>query len=97
MRGILEAFLAAYKIRRAKKASHDAKYLSNLPILNKDGREVSHTEELDLCTVIERLIHKMRDPRSDLWPQFAARNLYELLEEEQFGNIEALNRALKPN
>src|SRR6266702_459344 len=40
MRGILEAFLAAYKIRRAKKANHDAKYLSNLPILSKDGREI---------------------------------------------------------
>jgi hypothetical protein len=31
-----------------------------------------------------------------VWPQFAARNLYNLLEEEHFSNIETLNRVLKP-
>lgn len=97
MLGILEAFLAAYNIPRSKKASHDAKYLSNLPILGEDAREVPHAVGLDVCTVVERLIQRMRDPKSDVWPQFAARNLYELLEEEQFGNIEAVNRVLKPH
>jgi len=31
----------------------------------------------------------------EIWPQFAARNLYEFLEDESFG-IEAMNQALKP-
>jgi hypothetical protein len=96
LKEILEAFLAAYKIRRPKKASHDARYLSNLPILTREGKELADMEGVDVETVVERLIRKMSIPNSHLWPQFAARNLYELLELEQFGNIEALNRALKP-
>ena len=40
MKGILQAFLAAYQVRRGKKASRDAHYLSNLPILNKQGEPV---------------------------------------------------------
>jgi hypothetical protein len=94
---ILEAFLAAYKIRRPKKTSHDAHYLSNLPILTREGKEVADIEGADIETVVERLIRKMSIPNSHVWPQFAARNLYELLEQEQFGNIEALNRAMKPH
>jgi hypothetical protein len=97
IKAILEAFLAAYKMRRPRKTSRDANYLANLPILSKEGKEVAHTEGVDVCAAVERLIQKMADAKSDLWPQFAARNLYELLEEEQFGNIEALNLALKPH
>ena len=97
LKGILEAFLAAWKIRRSRKSSRDARYLANLPILDGEGKEVVHAEDADLATVVERLLRKMSTPNTRLWPQFAARNLYELLEEEQFGNIEALNRALKPH
>jgi hypothetical protein len=97
LKGILEAFLAAWKVRRPRKASHDARYLANLPIVDGEGREVVHAEDADVATVVERLIRKMNAPNARLWPQFAARNLYELLEEEQFGNVEALNRALKPH
>jgi hypothetical protein len=96
MKGILEAFLAAYKMRRSKKASRDAHYLSNLPILNKNGQQVISAEEVGVPTATERLIRALETPRSGVWPQFAARNLYDLLEEESFSNIEALNRALKP-
>ncbi len=96
MKGILEAFLAAYKIRRSKKTSRDAHYLGNLPILNRNGQETSHSEETDVPTTVERLIRALETPRSGVWPQFAGRNLYDLLEEEHFSNIEALNRALKP-
>jgi len=95
-KGILEAFLAAYKIRRPGKTSHDAKYLGNLPTLIGDGAEVQNKKGLDVSTVVERFIQMMSEPDPDRWPQFAARNLYELLEEEHFPNIEALNRALKP-
>lgn len=97
MKGILEAFLAAYKIRRSKKASRDAHYLGNLPILNKSGQQVHTAEEIDVPTAVERLIQKLETPRSNVWPQFAARNLYDLLEEEHFSNIETLNRVLKPH
>jgi hypothetical protein len=96
MKGILEAFLAAYKIRRSKKTTRDAHYLRNLPILNRNGQQVSHSEEIDVPTAVERLIQKMETPKSNVWPQFAGRNLYDLLEEEHFSNIETLNRALKP-
>lgn len=98
LKGILEAFLAACKVRRGKKSSRDAHYLSNLPILNRHGKLVlrDETEGLDLPTVVERLIRKMEGPKDDeVWPQFAARNLYEFLEEESFG-IEAMNQVLKP-
>jgi hypothetical protein len=98
MRGILEAFLAAYKVRRGKKPSRDSHYLSNLPILDKQGKTVdgADAEGIDLPTAIERLIRAMKSPDVDeAWPQFAARNLYEFLEEEPFG-IEAMNQALKP-
>lgn len=98
MKGVLEAFLAAYQERRGKKSSRDAHYLSKLPRLNKDGKRVAGTEAegIDIPTTIERLIRAMKSANSsEVWPQFAARNLYEFLEEESFG-IEALNQALKP-
>jgi hypothetical protein len=39
----------------------------------------------------------MGRPNAQILPQFAARNLYELLEEEKFGNLETLNETLKPH
>jgi hypothetical protein len=99
MKGILQSFLAAYQVRRGKKASRDAHYLSNLPILNKQGQPVpgSEAEGIEVATAVERLIRRMDLPDAEeVWPQFAARNLYEFLEEESFG-IEAMNQILKPH
>jgi hypothetical protein len=99
MRGILQAFLAAYQVRRGKKPSRDAHYLSNLPILNKQGRPVHGPEAdgIELTTAVERLIRRLELPQAEeVWPQFAARNLYEFLEGECFG-VEAVNQALKPH
>ena len=99
MMGILQAFLAAYQVRREKKASRDAHYLSNLPILNKQGQPVhgSEAEGIEVTAAVERLIRKLELQEVEkVWPQFAARNLYEFLEEESFG-IEAMNQALKPH
>jgi hypothetical protein len=98
MRGILQAFLAAYQVRRRKRANRDAHYLSNLPILNKQGQPIpgSEADGIEVTTAVERLIRRLELPNAEqVWPQFAARNLYELLEEETFG-IEAMNQALKP-
>jgi len=99
MKGILESFLAAYKVRRGKKPGLDDRYLSNLPVLDKQGKPVhgSEVEGIDIPTAVERLIRAMKLSDGDeVWPQFAARNLYEFLEEEPFG-IEAMNQALKPH
>jgi hypothetical protein len=99
MRGILEAFLAAYQVRRGKRSSRDAHYLSNLPILDKQGKRVqgAEAEGIDVPTAAERLIRMMKlSDVDEVWPQFAARNLYEFLEEESFG-IETMNQALKPH
>jgi len=96
---ILEAFLAAHRVRRGKKSSRDTHYLSNLPILDKQGKQVlgAEPEGIDVPTAIERLIRAMKSPDVDeVWPRFAARNLYEFLEEETFG-IEAMNQALRPH
>ena len=99
MRGILEAFLAAYAVRRGKKSNRETHYLSNLPVLNKQGKRVfeAEAEGIDLPTAVERLMRRLEASGVDeVWPQFAARNLYEFLEEESFG-IEAMNQALKPH
>jgi hypothetical protein len=99
MKGILEAFLAAFRVRRGKKSSQDTHYLSNLPVLDMQGKPVfgAEAEGIDVSSAVERLIRKMDGPRDEeIWPQFAARNLYEFLEEESFG-IEAMNQALKPH
>lgn len=99
MKGILQAFLAAYQVRRGKKTSRDAHYLSNLPIFNKQGQLVpgSEAEGIEVTTAVERLIRRLELPGAEkVWPQFAARNLYEFLEEESFG-IEAMNQALRPH
>jgi hypothetical protein len=99
MKEILEAFLAAYGVRRGKQSGGDTHYLSNLPVLNKEGQQVFgvEAEGIDLPTAVERLIRRLKASDSDgVWPQFAARNLYEFLEEESFGT-EAMNQALKPH
>lgn len=99
MKEILQAFLAAYKMRRGKKSNRDTHYLSNLPILNKAGKQVigAEAEGVDIPTAIERLVRAIQFPGSkEVWPQFAPRNLYEFLEEEPFG-IEAMNQVLKPH
>ena len=100
MKGILEAFLAAYAVRRGKKSSRDTHYLSNLP-RPRQRRQAGFRSRGGRHRCSDR--SGAADPESEVfgfvdeaWPQFAARNLYEFLEEESFG-IEAMNQALKPH
>jgi len=97
---ILEAFLAAYAIAlRKKKVSLDFFYLMTLPedkqVATKDPNAV---DSEDLCRVATRTIQMLRDPaQKRRRPLLAVRNLYTLLDEEKFSNIERLNDVLWPH
>jgi hypothetical protein len=97
---ILEAFLAAYAIAlRKKKVSLDFFYLMTLPedkqVATKDPNAV---DSEDLRRVVTRTIQMLRDPaQKRRRPLLAVRNLYTLLDEEKFSNIERLNDALWPH
>ena len=97
---ILEAFLAAYAIAmRKKKVSLDFFYLMTLPedkqVATKDPNAVGSE---DLRRVVTRTIQMLRDPaQKRRRPLLAVRNLYTLLDEEKFSNIERLNDALWPH
>ena len=97
---ILEAFLAAYAIAlRKKKVSLDFFYLMTLPedkqVATKDPNAVGSE---DLRRVVTRTIQMLRDPaQKRRRPLLAVRNLYTLLDEEKFSNIERLNDVLWPH
>jgi len=97
---ILEAFLAAYAIAlRRKKVSLDFFYLMTLPedkqVATKDPNAVGSE---DLRLVVTRTIQMLRDPaQKRRRPLLAVRNLYTLLDEEKFSNIERLNDVLWPH
>ncbi len=97
---ILEAFLAAYAIAlRKKKVSLDFFYLMTLPedkqVATKDPNAVSSE---DLRRVVTRTVQMLRDPaQKRRRPLLAVRNLYTLLDEEKFSNIERLNDVLWPH
>jgi len=97
---ILEAFLAAYAIAlRKKKVSLDFFYLMTLPedkqVATKDPNAV---DSEDLRRVVTRTIQMLRDPaQKRRRPLLAVRNLYTLLDEEKFSNIERLNDLLWPH
>jgi len=97
---ILEAFLAAYAIAlRKKKVSLDFFYLMTLPedrqVATKDPNAV---DSEDLRRVVNRTIQMLKDPaQKRRRPLLAVRNLYTLLDEEKFSNIERLNDVLWPH
>jgi hypothetical protein len=96
---ILEAFLAAYAIvRRRKKISLDFLYLTTLPEDKQvAAKEPNAVGSDDLRRVVTRTIQMLRDPaQKRRRPILAVRNLYTLLDEETFSNIEKLNDALWP-
>jgi len=97
---ILEAFLAAYAVAmRKKKVSLDFFYLMTLPedkqVATKDPNAV---DSEDLRRVVTCTIQMLRDPaQKRRRPLLAVRNLYTLLDEEKFSNVERLNDALWPH
>jgi hypothetical protein len=95
---ILEAFLAAYGLLKTKSASREQYYLRNLPVSEvRDKGPKEESSSRDVRSVVSDTITLLKSPRKQLWkPTLVVRNLYLLLEEEKFPNIQRLNEALWP-
>jgi hypothetical protein len=97
---ILDAFLAAYGLtRRSKKSPLDFVYLMTLPedkqVAGKEAKDVGTD---DVRRVVKHTTQMLKDPaQKRRRPLLAVRNLYTLLDEEKFSNIEKLNDALWPH
>ena len=96
---ILEAFLAAYAIaRRPKKSPLDFVYLMTLPGDKQVEAKAEDVGSDDVRRVVTRTIQMLRNPaQKRRKPILAVRNLYRLLDEETFSNIEKLNEVLWPH
>lgn len=97
---ILEAFLAAYAIaRRPKKSPLDSLYLRTLPGDKQvDAKDIEDIGSDDVRRVVMRTIQMLRNPaQKRRKPILSVRNLYTLLDEEKFSNVEKLNGALWPH
>ena len=97
---ILEAFLAAYTIaRRPKKSPLDSLYLRTLPGDKQvDAKDIENIGSDDVRRVVMRTIQMLRNPaQKRRKPILSVRNLYTLLDEEKFSNVEKLNGALWPH
>jgi len=96
---ILEAFLAAYAIaRRSKKSPLDFVYLMSLPGDKQVEAKAEDVGSDDVHRVVTRTIQMLRNPaQKRRKPILAVRNLYRLLDEEKFSNIEKLNEVLWPH
>jgi hypothetical protein len=97
---ILEAFLAAYAVvRRPKKSALDFVYLRTLPGDKQvEAKEPEDVGSDDVRRVVNHTIQMLRNPaQKRRKPILAVRNLYSLLDEEKFSNIEKLNDVLWPH
>ena len=97
---ILEAFLAAYAVaRRPKKSLLDSLYLRTLPGDKQvDAKDIEDIGSDDVRRVVMRTIQMLRNPaQKRRKPILSVRNLYTLLDEEKFSNVEKLNGALWPH
>ena len=96
---ILEAFLAAYAIaRRPRKSPVDFVYLMSLPgdkQVEAKGEDVGSDDVRRVVTLTIQMLRNSAQKRRK--PILAVRNLYRLLDEEKFSNIEKLNEVLWPH
>ena len=96
---VLDAFLAAYEIRKESISKLDEFYLGNLlaefrPPKTR-GTEEQPTAENVLKAVLETR-KRLSDPATKSEPLLVGRNLYVILDEEKLAGAEALDRALRP-
>ncbi|MFI5095669.1 MAG: hypothetical protein ACHQIK_19755 [Candidatus Acidiferrales bacterium] len=97
--GILEAFQAVYGLLRKPKKTHlDSFFVAHLPPDRQ--AETKNPEEIgseDVRRAVTHTIRMLKNPTEERQrPIFVARNLYFLLDELEFPNIEKLNEALWP-
>ncbi len=97
--GILEAFRAVYELLRKKSRTHlDSFFVAHLPS-DRQG-EAKNPEEVgseDVRRVVNHTIRMLKNPAEERQrPIFVARNLYFLLDELEFPNVEKLNETLWP-
>ena len=97
--GILEAFRAVYELLRKKSRTHlDSFFVAHLP--SDRQSEAKNPEEVgseDVRRVVNHTIRMLKNPAEERQrPIFVARNLYFLLDELEFPNVEKLNEALWP-
>ena len=97
---MLEAFLAAHAVpRKPSKVPLDWVYLQTLPAEKPDEfKEPDEVTKEDVRRVVNRTIRMLRNPaQKRRRPILAVRNLYTMLDDEKFSNIEKLNDALWPH
>ncbi len=97
---MLEAFLAAYDVpRRKSRIALDWVYLQTLPTEKTEAfKDVEAYTKDDVKRVVNRTIRMLRNPaQKRRRPILAVRNLYTMLDDEKFSNIEKLNDALWPH
>jgi hypothetical protein len=97
--GILEAFQAVYGLLRKPKKTHlDSFFVAHLP--SDRQAEAKNPEEVgsdDVRRAVTHTIRMLKNPTEERQrPIFVARNLYFLLDELEFPNVEKLNEALWP-
>jgi len=97
---ILEAFLAAHAVaRRPSRVAVDWVYLQTLPMEKTDEvKEPADVTKEDVRKIVNRTIRMLRNAaQKRRRPILAVRNLYTMLDDEKFSNIEKLNDALWPH
>jgi hypothetical protein len=97
--GILEAFQAVYGLLRKQNKTHlDSFFVAHLP--SDRQAEAKKPEEIgsdDVRRAVSHTIRMLKNPTEERQrPIFVARNLYFLLDELEFPNVEKLNEALWP-
>jgi hypothetical protein len=97
--GILEAFQAVYDLLRKQNKTHlDSFFVAHFPS-DRQG-EPKKPEEIgsdDVRRAVSHTIRMLKNPSEERQrPIFVARNLYFLLDELEFPNVEKLNEALWP-
>ena len=96
---VLDAFLAAYELRKERASKLDELYLGNLPRESRPAKARGTDEQPTTETVRKAVLetHKrLSDPAMKAEPLLAGRNLYVILDEEKLSGAEALDRALRP-
>jgi hypothetical protein len=97
--GILEAFQAVYGLLRKQNRTHlDSFFVAHLPPDRQ--AEMKKPDEIgsdDVRRAVTRTIRMLQSPTEERQrPTFVGRNLYFLLDELEFPNVEKLNEALCP-